>query len=126
MASNDDLPVYPKGQIGFGTGNLKTATNAKYSFKNGAKLKHSIAQTPSGVTFGHQEVTGSIDFEISENGPERDIVNDVRSGTKRQFRFKDATTTDTIIGVLDGIDKEIPSDDCVKVTATFVGKLVKA
>ena len=125
MASTDELKVYPKGQIGFGTGNLKTCTNCKFSFKNGAKLKHSLALTPSGVAFGHHEVTGSLEFEINEEGSERDIISDVRKGRKRQFRFKDATSTDTIIGVLDGVDKEMPSDDAVKMTCTFIGKLIE-
>lgn len=126
MSSTDELKLYPKGQIGFGTGNLKTATNCKYTLKNGAKLKHSIAVTPSGVSFGHQEVDGSLEFEVNEDGMERDVVTDVKKGRKRQFRFKDATSTDTIVGVLTEVTKEIPSDDAVKVTVNFIGKLVDA
>jgi hypothetical protein len=122
--SDQELLEYPKGQIGYGSGNLKQCTNAKFSLNRNAKLKHSIAKSPSGICYGHEELSGTLEFEVDETGIERDLIDDLKRGKRRNFRFKDAISTDEINGVLTSFDKEIPSDDAVKISVGFIGKLV--
>lgn len=125
MAANDELPLYPIGQVGFGgAGTLKTATMARFSVTNGAALRHALAQSPSGISFGNFECSGTIEFEISENGIERDVVGDVAKGRKRNFRFKDATKTYEVVGALSQTDWNAARPDPVKVSCNFVGKLI--
>jgi hypothetical protein len=123
MAENE-LLEYPRGQIGFGSGNLKQCTNAKFSLNRNAKLKHTIAKSPAGICYGNTELSGTFEFEIDETGLERDVLTDLKKGTRRQFRFKDSASTDEISGAFTSFDKEIPTDDAVKVTVGFVGKLI--
>lgn len=123
--ADSDLKLYPIGQIGFGSGNLKEATLGRFSVTNGATLRHSLAESPSGTSQGAIELSGSIEFEVSENGLERSIIDDVVAGTRRQFRFKDAIDTYEIIGVLTQADWETARGDAIKVTASFIGKLVR-
>lgn len=122
--ADQDLKLYPTGQIGFGSGNLKEATLGRWSFVNGANLRHSLAKTPSGFTLGNKEVTGSIEFEVSETGLERSVVDDVENGQRRNFRFKDATDTYEIQGVINQVDWETSRGDAIRVVANFIGKLV--
>jgi len=120
----DDLLLYPRGQIGFGSGNLKTATMGNFKVSNGAKLRHALAQSPAGVSLGAIDCTGTFSMEVSENGPERGVINDVLQGTPRGFRFKDATTTYEIKGTLNEATWDQASvDEPVKITANFVGKI---
>lgn len=120
---NDELKLYPTGQIGLGTGNLKEATLGRWSLTNGATLRHSLAASPSGFTMGNHEVSGTIEFEVSENGLERDVINDVANGQRRNFRFKDALDTYEIQGILNQVDWEATRGEAIKVTANFIGKL---
>lgn len=124
MAATDELPLYPIGQVGFGVGTLKTATLGRFTTTNGAALRHALAQSPSGVSFGNFECSGTIEFEVSENGIERDVVTAVAKGEKKTFRFKDATKTYQIIGVFNSVDWTSQRPDPVKVAANFVGKLI--
>ena len=122
--ADTDLPLYPKGSIGFGAGNLKQATLGRFSYTNNGTLTHSLAQTPSGIFFGNRECSGSIEFEVSELGIERDVVEDVAKGKRRQFRFKDATKTYEIVGALVKTDWETTTSAPVKISCDWVGKLV--
>ena len=121
----DQLPLYPTGQIGMGTGNLKTATIGRWTITNGASLRHSLALSPSGITFGNVEVAGTIEFEVPAKGLERNVINDVASGTRRSFRFKDAVDVHEIVGALTQADWEAARGDAIKVSANFIGKLIK-
>lgn len=122
--ANDELKLYPTGQIGFGAGNLKEATLGRWSFTNGANLRHSLAKTPAGFTLGNYEVTGTIEFEVSETGLERSVIDDVNAGVRRQFRFKDAVDTYEITGVINQVDWEASRGEAIRVTANFIGKLI--
>jgi hypothetical protein len=120
----DDLELYPVGQVGFGSGDLKKATLARWSLTNGATLRHSLAQSPSGISQGQFEITFSIEFEVSEKGLERDVVTDIMKGTPRNFRFKCASDQYQIKGVFNQVDWEAKRPDPTKVTASGIGKLI--
>ena len=120
----DDFKVYEVGQVGFGSGDLKTATLARFSLTNGATLRHSLALSPSGVSQGQNECTFSIELEIPETGLERDVIEDVMKGTARNFRFKCANGTWSIKGIFTQADWEAKRPDPTKVTASGIGKLI--
>lgn len=124
MPADNELPLYPTGQVQFGPGNLKTATLAEFTLANGATLRHALAQTPAGVSYGNMECTGRLEFEVSENGLERNVVEDVAKRKKRQGRFKDATNTFEIIMALSSVTWLTQRPDPVKVSCAFVGKLI--
>jgi hypothetical protein len=123
MPSTEDYLNFPRGQIGMGSGNLQQCTNAKFSYKNNAKGKGTIARPQAGFVMGEPSLEGTLEFDIDENGLERDLLADVKAGTRKPFRFKDSTATYEIIGVLTSFDLEVPKDDCVHVGVSYIGKL---
>lgn len=118
------LVQYPRGQINVGQGTLQFAASAKFSYVNGAKVKHSLRRPGAGVVLGNPEVTGSIELDITENGPERDFFFMVRKGEVKQFVFDIPADSKAINAVVSGIDVDMPVDDAVKQTVNFVGTMV--
>lgn len=126
MASNSELKNHPRGQIGFGAGDLQSATLGKFTVTNNGKLKHTLKLSPSGFVKGNTECSGTIEMDISEDGLERDVFDLVESGTEVPFRFKMPGLSKTIAGKAVSVDSDFPTDDAVHIVFSFVGKLVKS
>ena len=120
--STSEIPLYPRGQISFGAGDLVQVTNVTFAYTHGTKLKHTLKRSPSGKVLGNQELSGKFDCEIDQDGPERDYFARVASGEEVNMRLKLPNLTKNIVGVLVSIDGDMPLDDAVKLTINWVGK----
>lgn len=123
---SQDLPIFPRGTVAMGSGDLTQVTTFKIKITNGAKLKHSLRKSPSGVTFGHREVSGSFDVEVPEAGEERDYWEMVAAGTIKTLRIKIPGRTLAVTIATSDIEMELPSDDAIKQTVSYVGILTRA
>lgn len=123
---SDELLQYPRGTVAMGNGDLTQVVNLKLKVSRGAKLKHTLRKTPSGYTTGHQEVSGTFDVEIPETGEERDYWKMVATGEVKQLRVKIPGTTKALLIVASDLELELPSDDAIKETVSFIGALVDA
>lgn len=115
--------IYPRGAVALASGNLIQATNIKVSNTNNAKQVHTIAQKGSGVTFGVEETTVTFELVISEDGEERDWLAMLKQGQIKQLRIKVPGRTMTINGAVKQDDYELPLDDAIKQTITFIGHM---
>lgn len=121
MSGNQKL--YPKGAIATAGGDLIDVTNVKVSHKNGAKQVHTIRRKGAGVTMGNEETTVTYESVVSQDGPERDYFKMVKKGTIQQVRIKVPGETITVDGVYDSRDYELPMDDSIKLSLSFIGHM---
>jgi hypothetical protein len=119
----DTTLLYPRGQIALGSGDLIDVTNVKLDLSNGAKQVHTIRQKGAGVTTGIEESTVSFDAVISDQGEERDYFVLLKKGRIRQLRLKVPGRTITINGTVSTLGLELPLDDAIKESITFIGKM---
>jgi hypothetical protein len=117
----DDQKLYPRGQLALGNGDLIDVTNVKHDITNNSKQIHTIRRQGSGITLGVQETTVSFDAVVSEDGAERDYLRDIKRGTIRKLRIKVPDETITINGVAQSRSLELPLDDAIKYSITFIG-----
>lgn len=120
----DTLKEYPRGSVAMGSGDLASVSNLKVKFSNGAKLVHTIRESPSGVVRGHKEVSGTFDVVVDSAGEERDWWGLVKSGEVKQFRVKMPGEVKNIAIASSDVDLEIPSDGPISETVAFVGKWI--
>ena len=124
---SDSLQKYPRGQIGHGPGALVEVENVKLTNTNNAKLKHTLARTPSGYTTGTREASLSFKMNIGENGPERDFWNAMDAGSVEGFRLLlPGGLTYRVTGVVNKTDFDMPLDDAVSVDVEVMCKVQKA
>lgn len=121
--ADSNLPLFVKGQVSIGSGQLQFSTTAKFSATNGAKLKHSMRRSPSGVVMGHNEITGSIELDVSADGPERDWWLMLSKGQLKQALFEAPKDDVALNIVVTGIDRDHPSDDAIHQTVNFIASL---
>jgi hypothetical protein len=127
MNDTNELFEYPKGQCSFSPGGrLRQCTNVRLRIANGAKLKHSLAASPSGVVFGVRDLSGTLTVEIPKAGSERDYVDAVNKGTRKQMRVEIPGNGIVCEVVCTEADINVPLDDAVSVSVSFIGKLVAA
>jgi len=120
---DDELKVFPRGQIGLGTGRLVTCTGGNYRIGNAGQLQHVLAQDqPAGVVFGGLSLSGQLTMVVPEDGAERDLVSDLKKGKILPFKFRDADGWEEITGALTEVTKEIAQENAVTYTASFVGR----
>lgn len=115
--------VYPRGQIAEGAGDLIDVTNVKVTTTNNGKQVHTIRRKGAGITLGTEETTVTFDSVISEEGQERDYFKKVKKGTIQQLRIKVPGETLTVQGSYTTRDFELPLDDAIKLSLTFIGHL---
>ena len=113
--------LYPRGQVAHQSGDLMDAINIKVTTTNNAKQIHTIRQRGAGVTIGNEETTVTMDLLISENGIERDWLKKLKTGKIEQVRIKVPGETITVNGVIKQSDLELPLDDAIKQSVTFIG-----
>ncbi len=118
--------LYPRGRIAMSTGDLVDCTNVKIELTNNAKQIHTIAQKGAGITQGNQETSVTFDMVVSENGPERDFLGYLKQGLIKQLRLKLPGLTMTVNGMVKQISTELPLDDAIKQTITFIGRMTDA
>lgn len=115
--------IYPRGQIALGNGDLIFVTNVKVSTTNNAKQVHTIRQKGSGITLGVEETTVTFDIVVSEDGEERDWLVMLKKGQIKQIRVKVPGRTMTVNGAVKQDDLELPLDDAIKQSITFIGHM---
>jgi hypothetical protein len=121
---SDELQQFPRGVVAMGNGDLTQVTNLKVKASNNAKLKHSLRKSPSGFVLGNKECSGSFDLDVPETGEERDWWGMVKDGTVKQLRIKIPGTTKAINIVASDLDLELPTDDAIHETVSFIGEIV--
>jgi len=122
--ANGEMKQFPKGAIAMDNGDLVQVQNAKLSYKNSAKLKHSLtSMDPVGTVTGPREGTLSFESEISEVGSERDYFELCKSGAIKQIRFKVPGKTYVCTGTFESVDFDLSIDDAVKVSLQMICKI---
>lgn len=122
---SEDLVRFTPGQLAVGSGKLRDATMAKFSYKNNAKLKHSMMKSPNGFVIGTRECSGSFEVDVPETGPERDYFGDVIAGKVVKMQYEIPTLNCEITGVYDGVDGDLSTGEAVKLTISWIGTLSK-
>lgn len=122
MADNQ-VPYMPRGQVSVGSGTLQFATTASFTADNGAKLKHSLRRSPCGYTKGVNEISGKIELDISEDGPERDFWQMYKDGKPVEFIFEIPNDDRTLNCVTKTIATDFPNDDSVHQSIDFIAWL---
>jgi hypothetical protein len=114
----------PRGQVTVGNGTLQFASTARVSARNGAKLKHALRKSPSGVTLGNNEADGELTLDISEDGPERNFWKLLASGEVTEFIYEIPADDQAFEAVVSQIDVDFPNDDAVTKRVAWIGALV--
>lgn len=123
----NELFEYPKGQFSFSPGGrLRQCVDVELTISNGAKLKHSLAQTPSGVFTGSREASARWTAEIPKKGSERDYVDAVMKGSRKQARLEIPGNGIVLELVVGSVTITATLEDSVRVSCNAVGKLVAA
>src|SRR3954471_18049568 len=115
--------LFPRGRIAMDSGDLADVTNVKIDLTNNAKQIHTIKQKGAGYTLGTEETTVSFDLVVFENGQERDWIGTCKKGTTKQVRLKLPGMTITINGTVKQVGIEMPLDDAIKQSISFIGKM---
>jgi hypothetical protein len=115
--------LFPRGQVAMENGDLADCVNIKLDITNNAKQVHTIKVKGAGVTVGTEESTVSLDLVISEDGQERDWIKALKRGTIKQLRLKVPGDTYTINGVVKQVGIEMPLDDAIKQSISFIGHM---
>lgn len=113
--------LYPRGRIALSNGDLVDCTNVKIEQTNNSKQVHTLAKKGAGITQGNEETTVSFDLVVSENGPERDWLSFLKKGLIKQVRLKLPGLTITVNGVVKQLSTDMPLDDAIKQSVTFIG-----
>ena len=113
--------VFPRGQIALLNGDLFGVTNVKISTTNNKKQVHTIRRPGAGITKGVEETTVTYDAVIGAEGEERDYFTLVKNNKIVRLRIKIPGRTDTIEGGYQAEDLELPLDDAIKQSLTFIG-----
>lgn len=113
--------VYPKGRIAMGGSDLFDVTNVTFQRTNGAKQVHTLRRKGAGITWGVDESNVSFDMAISEEGLERDFVTAMAEGVISQLIIKIPGTTYTVEGAFTDDSQDLPLDDAIKASLSFVG-----
>lgn len=122
--ANNEQQFFSKAFLAQGNGDLVLVTNYSSKLSNGAKQKHTLRQAGAGITMGVTEAEITFDFLIGENGFERDYVRAIQRGQLVQLRSKvPGGAVLTYNGAYSNLQMDMPLDDAVKGTVTFIGKL---
>lgn len=115
--------LYPRGRIALDSGDLIDVTNVKVDTTNNAKQIHTLRQKGAGFTLGVEETTVSFDIVCSENGEERNYIDMLKRGLVKQVRIKIPGRTMTVNGTVKQMSVELPIDDAIKQTVSFIGHM---
>lgn len=118
---SDSFKSYPRGAIAMGGGDLMQVTNVKIDTGNGGKIKHTLRKRGAGAVLGNEETTVSFDFEVDEDGQEREYLKMVKKGQIKQLRIKIPGETITVNGIFTKRTLDLPLDDAIKGTMEFLG-----
>jgi len=113
--------IYPRGSVALGSGDLMDVTNVKISIADGSKQVHTIRQKGAGTTQGVEETSITFDAVIGEDGEEADWLALVKKHLVKQLRLKIPGRTITANGKFSTVDYELPIDDAIKLSVTFIG-----
>lgn len=118
------MAKYTKGFIAEGNGNLIAVTNIKVDTTNNGKQVHTLMRPNAGNVLGVEETTVTFDSVVSEDGIEKDYFSRVKNGTEKQIRVKIPGTTMTVDGIYKDLSFDLPLDDSIKLSMTFIGHMV--
>lgn len=115
--------IYPRGFVAMGSGDLIDVTNVKLDIDDGSKQVHTIRQKGAGITQGVEESTATFDAVVSEFGEEADWLQLVKKQQIKQLRIKIPGRTISMNGKYKMVSYELPLDDAIKISLTFIGKV---
>lgn len=115
--------VYERGRIAMGSGDLIDVTNVKIDLTNNGKQVHTLRQKGAGNVLGTEETTVTFDYVVSDQGEEADYFAMCKNGTIKQLRLKIPGRTMTVNGIYKDVSIEMPLDDAIKGSCTFIGKM---
>jgi hypothetical protein len=118
-----DFPDYTQGYIAMLNGDLLDVTNVKITTKRNNKIIHTLRRSGAGKQHGTEETTVTFDAVVSEAGPERDYLADLKAGKIRKLRYKMPGETGTVLGSADERSVEFSLDNAVKYSISFSGRL---
>lgn len=124
VPTEEELKAHPHGQISVNGSQQMQSTMAKFSYTNNATHKHTMARSPNGIALGHREASGSLEIDVAEDGLEQDWYRFVKTGQLCQFQHDIPTLNIEVHGVIKDIEAELPSDNGVKLTVNWIGKVL--
>lgn len=119
----EELKAHPRGQVHLNGTQLMQATMGRFTAKNNAQLKHTLARSPNAIVTGNIEADGSIEIDVPEEGTEFDYIRLVTTGKKVSFQFEIPDQNVTVEGMFTSIEGELPLNDAVKFTLAWIGKV---
>jgi hypothetical protein len=125
MATPKPLEFYPRGQLSLDAGNrLNQVTDLSVTADNGAKLKHSLARSPSGFSKSVNDLQGSFNAEIPKSGMERDYFTLLESDENAvvQGRVEVPGAGLVLEVVIKSVQLTVSMEDAVKYACTFIGR----
>lgn len=125
MANPKPLEFYPRGQMSLGAGGrLNQVTDLSVTADNGAKLKHSLARSPSGFSKSVNDLQGSFNAEIPKSGMERDYFTLLESDENAvvQGRVEVPGAGLVLEIVIKSVQLTVSMEDAVKYACTFIGR----
>lgn len=122
MADNNDFPDYPKGQVGFESGDLVDCADITVSFQDGEKVLATLRQNPAGSTHGARSCEASFKSLISHEGFERDYMTAYRKRKPVKIRLKVPGVVFSVVGRLSSLQIVANVDNALEFTAKVMGK----
>lgn len=117
---------YPQGQLAIGGGVAEHVATAKLDANNNAKLVHMLAASPAGYTEGNNDLSGSFEGMIPQDGEEFDYLKEVTMKKRKKFRFKFPASVKVIDGVLTSVNYTIATGEGCAYSVNFIGKVTNS
>lgn len=113
---------YPKGRIAQGAGDLQDAQDINLAYTDGEKHVHTLRRNAAGSTTGGRGVTLTFKSAISENGFERNYMENYRKRRVIQYRVKVPGDEFIVVGRISEPNIVSNVDGHIEFTVKIVGK----
>jgi hypothetical protein len=120
---DEDMLTHSRGQVVIAGSRVIQCVMARCSIKKGAKVKHTLNRQGNAIVYGNAEVSGTIELDLTDEGPERDWIGELLSQKKYNTHYEIPLYNIHFQIGLDTADVEMPLDDAIKLTLNFVGAI---
>jgi len=121
---SDELPVFERGAIAMGNGDLIDVTNVTVTQKRTVTVVHTLRKQAAGLFLGNEETDGTFDSTIPPTGLERDYYAMLKKGQIKTIRLKIPGETFSIVCAVETRTITMPDDAPIKCVIAFKGKTV--